>query len=117
ATDVVIDPSSPATVYVAFWNRGVYLSTNGLAANPSFAQMTGIAAGSSRIALAVAPSAPSTVYAAVADSADAFSALYQTVAGAGGPTWQAVTLGGAAISAYGAYTLNVAVDISTPDLV
>ena len=118
ATDVAIDPATPSTVYVAFWGRGVYRTTNGLAANPSFSKITGIPAGSSRIAIAVSPTNPARVYAAVADASDNFSGLYRTVAGGGGaPTWQAIPFSGASVFAYGAYTLNVAVDVSTPDIV
>src|SRR5262245_20958588 len=40
-TDVVIDPPTPDRVYAAFWGGGVYRCTNGTAATPSFALVSG----------------------------------------------------------------------------
>src|SRR5258706_2700323 len=35
-SDVVIDPSTPAVVYAAFWGDGIYKTTSGNAANPTW---------------------------------------------------------------------------------
>jgi hypothetical protein len=64
ATDVAIDPSTPGTVSAAFWGSGVYRTTNAAAGNPHFSQVSGLPSSLSRISLAIAPSSPSTVYAA-----------------------------------------------------
>jgi photosystem II stability/assembly factor-like uncharacterized protein len=116
ATDVAIDPANPSKVYAAFWGRGVYRTTNGSAANPSFTKINGIPAGSGRIAVAVSPSNPGRVFAVVADTGDFLSGIYRTTLAAT-PTWQALSLAGAPIDVYGAYTLNVAVDVSTPEVI
>jgi photosystem II stability/assembly factor-like uncharacterized protein len=113
ATDVVIDPTAPDTVHVAFWAGGVYRTANATATNPSFSSVAGLPASISRVSLAIAPSAPSTVYATTATAGDGFGGLYRIVGG----TFQAITLGGTAIDSYGAYTAGLAVDISTPDIV
>jgi photosystem II stability/assembly factor-like uncharacterized protein len=117
ATDVVIDSATPTTAYVAFWGDGVYQTTNAAAATPTWTKVTGLpVANISRIALGISPTDPAKVYAYIANGADSFQGLYETVTGGGGATWSAIPVG-IAISVYGAYTLNVAVDISTPDIV
>ena len=40
ATDVVLDPVNANTVYVAFWNDGIYKSTNAQAPIPAFTKLT-----------------------------------------------------------------------------
>jgi photosystem II stability/assembly factor-like uncharacterized protein len=115
ATDVAIDPADPSTVYAAFWGRGVYRTTNGSGGNPSFSKITGIPAGSGRIAIAISPSNPARVFAMVSDAGDFLSGIYRTTLAAT-PTWQALSLTGVSIDVYGAYTLNIAVDVSTPDI-
>src|SRR4029077_8645582 len=69
-TDLVLDLTTPATVYAAFWAKGIYKTTNGGAPTPSFTQLTSglptatAAApnGFSRVSLAISPSSPQTVY-------------------------------------------------------
>lgn len=69
ATDVVIDPLSPKTVYVAFWGKGIYKSDNANEPTPLWTELKGglPSSGFSRIALAISPSKPSILYALMAD--------------------------------------------------
>jgi photosystem II stability/assembly factor-like uncharacterized protein len=76
ATDVVIDPSNSATVYAAIWGQGIYRTQNAAAATPAWTKLTNglptaTAAppgGITRIALAVSPSSPQTLYALMANN-------------------------------------------------
>jgi hypothetical protein len=119
-TDVLIDrnDSTGNTVYVAFWNSGIYKSTNALAANPTFTQVsTGLPAGNttSRISLKQSPSSPAHKYALVASNSDSFLGLYRTTTAAG-TAWELCT-NNATITLYGAFTSDVNVDPTTPDVV
>jgi len=119
-TDVLVDRSDASgnTVYAAFWKSGIYKSTNALAANPTFTQVTtGLPAGSgtSRISLAQSASSPDRKYALVASSADAFLGLYRTT-NAAGTSWELCT-SSATVQLYGAFTSDVNVDPTTPDVV
>lgn len=119
-TDVVIDHGDATgnTVYVAFWRSGIYKSTNALAANPTFTQLsTGLPAGSttSRISLTQSRSSPAHKYALIASSGDAFLGLYRTN-NAAGTTWELCS-SSSTIALYGAFTSDVNVDPTTPDLV
>ncbi len=119
-TDIVIDrnDSTGNTVYAAFWRNGIYKSTNALAASPSFVQLaTGLPAGNttSRISLAQSASSPERKYALIASSGDAFLGLYRTT-NAAGTDWELCTSSGT-IQLYGAFTSDVNVDPTTPDLV
>ena len=64
----------------------------------------------------MSPSNPGRVFAVVSDAGDFLSGIYRTTLAAT-PTWQTLTLAGAPIDVYGAYTLNVAVDLSTPEII
>ncbi len=119
-TDVVIDrgDSTGNTVYAAFWGSGIYKSTNALSASPTFTQLTtGLPAGSgtSRISLTQSASSPERKYALIASSGDAYLGLYRTT-NAAGTTWELCT-NSATIRLYGAFTSDVNVDPSTPDMV
>ncbi|MGF6986572.1 photosystem II stability/assembly factor-like uncharacterized protein [Paraburkholderia atlantica] len=119
-TDVLIDRGdiSGNTVYAAFWGSGIYKSTNALAANPNFTLVgTGLPGGNtvSRISLKQSPSSPAHKYALVASNGDAFLGLYRTT-NAAGTTWELCT-NSAAIGLYGAFTSDVNVDPTTPDVV
>ena len=119
-TDVIIDRGDATgnTVYAAFWNSGVYKSTNALSATPTFTQVTtGLPAGNttSRISLKQSPSSPAHKYALIASSGDAFLGLYRT-ANAAGTNWELCT-SDATIEVYGAFTSDVSVDPTTPDVV
>jgi photosystem II stability/assembly factor-like uncharacterized protein len=115
ATDVAFDPATPSTAYCAFWGSGIYKTTNATAANPSWTKLAGglPTASLGRIAIAVSPTSPQSVYALIANSGDTLNGLYAS--SNGGTNWTSV--GPGPISVYGAYTLNVAVDVSTPDIV
>ena len=117
ATDVVFDPSTPATVYVAFWGSGIYKTTNAAAVKPSWTKLAGglPAASLGRISIGISATAPLRVYALIADSGDTLMGLYASPDG--GSTWSAIAAAAAVVSLYGAYTANVAVDVSTPDVV
>lgn len=123
-TEVVIDPSSSGTVYGAlgdiFGNpvNGIYKSTDGGA---TFAKLSGGFPDTEvgRISLALAPSQPSTLYAAV-QSSSTFGLLgfYKSLDGGG--TWTNQNLTGAAggfCSGQCWYDLEVAVDPANADKV
>jgi photosystem II stability/assembly factor-like uncharacterized protein len=114
-TDVVFDPSQPDTVYTAFWGTGTYKTTNATAANPAWTKLAGglPATNLSRIALAVSPTAPQNVYALLANASDSLNGFYTSPNG--GTNWTPIAAPG--VRVYGAYTLNVAVDVATPDIV
>lgn len=129
-TDVVVDPATPATVYAAFWQQGIFKSTNGGAATPSFTQLTtGLPSGFTRIALAISPSSPQTLFALMANNDTtspppgppfryAIDKLYVTTNG--GSNWSAVALPGGAgtgIGGQGFYNLHIAVDPTSPDII
>lgn len=119
-TDVLVDSSDATgnTVFAAFWKSGIYKSTNALAATPTFtAVTTGLPAGSTttRVSLKQSASSPAHKYALVANASDAFLGLYRTT-NAAGTTWELCTSSGT-ISLYGAFTSDVNVDPTTPDLV
>lgn len=115
ATDVAFDPGTPSTAYVAFWGSGIYKTTNATAANPSWTKLTGglPTTNIGRIAIAVSPTSPLSVYALIANASDSLLGFF--VSSDGGTNWTPVAPG--PISVYGAYTLKVAVDISTPNIV
>ncbi|MFN7939041.1 MAG: hypothetical protein U0R19_37285 [Bryobacteraceae bacterium] len=93
-TDIVIDPSNPNTMYAGAGRSGeatagVYKSTD---AGVTWTRLTGglpVGAETGRVALALAPSAPSVIYAGIAASnGSALRGLYRTT-DAGG-TWLAL---------------------------
>jgi hypothetical protein len=119
-TDVVIDRSDNTgnTVYAAFWGSGIYKSINALATNPTFTLMTtGLPAGSttSRISLTQSASSPERKYALIASNADAFLGVYRTT-NVAGTSWELCT-NSATVELYGAFTSDVNVDPTTPDVV
>ena len=119
-TDVIIDRSDSTgnTVVAAFWGSGIYKSTNALAAAPTFTQLTtGLPTGNttSRISLAQSASSLERKYALMASSGDTFLGLYRTT-NAAGTHWELCT-SSATIQLYGAFTSDVNVDPTTPDVV
>jgi hypothetical protein len=119
-TDVLIDRGDATgnTVYAAFWGSGIYKSTNALAANPTFTQLTtGLPAGgtTSRISLKQSASSPERKYALIASGSDTFQGLYRTTTAAG-TSWELCT-SSATVELYGAFTSDVNVDPTTPDVV
>ncbi|HEX7310797.1 MAG TPA: hypothetical protein VF232_06415, partial [Gaiellaceae bacterium] len=115
-TDIVIDPTDHNVAYAAFWGSGVYKTTNATAGNPSWTKLAGgfPTTDLSRISLALAPTAPANVYALVANAGDGLRGFY--VSADSGGTWAVVGAAAGVVDVYGAYTLNVAVDISTPNI-
>src|SRR6266404_3180796 len=59
-SDVVIDPSTPAVVYAAFWGDGIYKTTSGNAANPTWTRLAGGLPNPtpSRVGLGISASSP-----------------------------------------------------------
>lgn len=115
--DVIFHPTNPNIAYCAFWGDGIYKTVNAAAGGaPAWTKLAGgLPAGStvSRIALGISPSAPANVYAMVSSSSDSFGGFYASAND--GSTWALALSSG--VQVYGAYTLNVSVDISTPDVV
>jgi hypothetical protein len=119
-TDVLVDSgdASGNTVYAAFWGSGIYRSANALAASPTFTLLTtGLPApaSTSRISLTQSDSSPAHKYALVADNNDRFLGMYRTST-ATGTEWELCT-DSATIQVYGAFTSDVNVDPTTPDVV
>jgi hypothetical protein len=117
-TDVLVDGSDTTgnTVYAAFWGQGIYRSTNALAASPTFTKLTaGLPTNVSRISLAQSKTSPAHRYALIADSGDSFKGVYRTTTAAG-TTWSLVT-SSTTVSVFGAFTSDITVDPSTPDVV
>jgi hypothetical protein len=124
ATDVAIDPGTPTTVYAAFWGSGIYRTTNAGAATPTWAKLAGglPTSGFTRIALAVSPSSPQTVYALLAGLSNPNPSLSYLVnqfyrSTDGGGTWTAIPLPGGNLGPQGLYNLQATVDPTTPDIV
>lgn len=128
ATDAALDAAS-STLYVAFWNAGVYKSTNANAGTPTFTKLTAglpVATapspnGVTRIALALAPSNPQTVFALMSNNDMSKNASYTIdkfyVSTNGGASWTAIALPSGNIGRQGFYNLAVSVDPTTPDIV
>lgn len=120
-SDVAYHPVNPGRAWCALWGAGVYRTDNADAATPTWNKLSsGLPArGMSRIALAVAPSNHDVVFAIIADVQGdlkvwAPRGLYRSTDG--GNTWSTIAVA-ADIRVLGPYTLNVAVDVSTPDVV
>ena len=115
-TDVAYDPTNPDRAWCAFWASGIFRTDNANAATPTWTMLTtGLpASGISRIALAVAPSNHDAIFALIADSPTS-KAPPKGVYGStdGGDTWSLITT---SLTIVGSYTLNIAVDVSTPDV-
>lgn len=120
ATDVVIDPTTPATVYAAFYGLGLYKTTNAGAASPTWAKLSsGLPTGGfARIALGMSSSSSQVIYALMSAKDHpvyTINRLFRTTDG--GASWKAVPLPGGNIGRQGFYNLHVAVDPATPDIV
>jgi photosystem II stability/assembly factor-like uncharacterized protein len=116
-TDVAYDPSNANRAWCAFWGDGIYRTDDANAATPTWTKLTtGLpATGISRIALALAPSNHDAIFALIADS-PVNTAPPKGVYGSidGGDMWSTVTT---SLTIVGSYTLNIAVDVSTPDVI
>jgi photosystem II stability/assembly factor-like uncharacterized protein len=115
-TDIAVHPSNHDVAYAAFWGSGIYKSTNASAANPTWTKLGGGFPGTdlSRIALAISPTAPANVYALAANGSDGLRGFY--VSSNSGAAWTAVGAAAGVVDVFGAFTLNVGVDVSTPDI-
>jgi photosystem II stability/assembly factor-like uncharacterized protein len=115
--DVVVHPTNHNVAYCAFWADGVYKTTNATVGTPTWTKVAGgfPSASLGRISLAVSPTSPSNVYALIANSGDSFLGLYASADD--GSTWSLALGSGSGVQVYGAYTSNLFVDISTPDVV
>jgi photosystem II stability/assembly factor-like uncharacterized protein len=125
ATDLAIDPANPNVLYAGIGRifgdaaNGIYKSSDGGA---SWTKLAGGLPTSNvgRIAVAVAPSMPSRLYALVTKAADAFGGSADTLGGFrsddSGQTWTSVPVGSIQAT-YGWYLCIVAVDPSNPDRV
>jgi hypothetical protein len=115
-TDVAYDPTNEDRAWCAFWGSGIFRTDNANAATPTWTMLTtGLpASGISRIALAVAPSNHDAIFALIADS-PVNKAPPKGVYGSidGGDTWSLITT---SLTIVGSYTLNIAADVSTPDV-
>ncbi|MFN7920350.1 MAG: hypothetical protein U0Q16_09650 [Bryobacteraceae bacterium] len=111
--DVAFDPQDPTRVYCAFFGGGIFVSTNALSAAPAFTQMTaGLPlAGLGRIVLCVAPSDPHTIFAAIASATDSLLGIFTSADK--GANWSEVDGARPTVEVYGAYTLDIGVDIAT----
>jgi photosystem II stability/assembly factor-like uncharacterized protein len=116
-TDIVVDPTNHDIAYTAFWADGIYKTLNATSANPVWTKLSGglPTTNLTRIALDVSPTAPANVYALVSKAQNKLRGFY--VSPNGGGSWSAVGAAADVVAVYDSYTLNVSVDISTPDIV
>ena len=114
-SDVVQDRSTPSTLYAAVGFNGVYKSVNGGATwQPLPNGFPTLNVG--RIALAIAPSQPSILYAAVhSTSTNGLLGVFKST-DAGG-AWSQVTATGVSCNQQCWYDLVLVVDPTNPDLV
>lgn len=124
ATQIVADPITPGTFYVAYGNfttDGIYKTTDGGA---TFAKLAGgfPTNGFYRISMAISKSDPSVIYAVLTDTISYGAHSIQKSTN-GGATWSAVTkptdaaLGGSHLGNQGWYNNVVAVHPTDPDRV
>ncbi len=126
-TDLVMDPANPQTLYAAVGtpagdaSNGVYQTTNGgttWAAAGNFP----MGAGDGRIALAIAPSSPTTLYASIAQPATinnpGSGLLSLEKSTDGGTTWNNVTNDAPNyLGTQGSYDTALVVNNSNPNIV
>jgi photosystem II stability/assembly factor-like uncharacterized protein len=119
ATDVIIDPNTPNTVYAAFWGNGIYRTTNANDTTPTWTRLTkGLPYGGfTRIALGISPSSPKTLYALMASADEDYTIDQFYCTTDGGDSWRYITLPDGDLRGQGFYKLHVAVDPITPDIV
>ena len=117
-TDVLLDSADTTgnTLYAAFWGQGIYKTIDALASSPTFTKLTaGLPTAVSRISLAQSTSSPAHKYALIANAGDSLDGVYRTKTAAG-TSWTLVT-SSATIRLFGAFTSDLTVDPTTPDVV
>jgi photosystem II stability/assembly factor-like uncharacterized protein len=127
ATQIVADPGTPATFYVAFGNftrDGIYKTTNGgTTSTPTFTKLAGgfPTSGFNRISMAIAKTNSQVLYAVLTDSASYGTyAVVKTTNG--GANWSAVSMpmdqsGSSHLGTQGWYNNVVAVSPSNESVV
>src|SRR5262249_11456998 len=114
-TDLVMDPTDPQKLWAAVgtWTgksaNGVYLTTDGgvkWTAAGNFPSGT----GDGRIAIAIAPSAPKTLYAAIASPGGGSNLLQMLTTTDGGSTWTQLKNTPEYMNGLGWYSNTLAVD-------
>ncbi|MYK65529.1 MAG: hypothetical protein F4022_03565 [Gemmatimonadetes bacterium] len=116
ATDLVVHPTDPSTMYVALYGNGVYKSTNtGLSwTHTSTGMNLDIAR---RINLAIAPSSPQTLYASFQTGESKGDGLTMYRTANGGTSWQELPATGASCYYQCWYDMTIAVHPSNPQTV
>lgn len=116
ATDLVVHPTDPSVMYAALYGRGVYRSTD------TGASWVAVSTGmdldiAQRINLAIAPSAPDTLYASFQTGETKGSGLtmYRTANGA--TSWQELPATGASCWYQCWYDMTIAVHPANPQTV
>src|SRR6185369_1831026 len=116
-TDVAYNPSNANRAWCAFWGSGIYRTDNANAATPTWTKLNSSLPNTdiSRIALALAPSNHDAIFALIAGLPldPAPKGVYGSIDG--GDNWSTITTS-PNIKLQAAYTLNIAVDVSTPDV-
>ncbi|MEQ9400570.1 MAG: hypothetical protein RJQ04_15515 [Longimicrobiales bacterium] len=112
-SDVVMDPTDPNVLWAGAMNDGVYKSTDGGVTFQRLSQGLPAANATNRVNLAVSPSAPNTVYAAVVEPEGVLElqGLFRT--DDGGATWAQTATTPACGQCF--YDLTLAVDPTDPN--
>ena len=122
-TDVVLDPTSPRTLYAAVGTfignaaNGVYKSTDG-GTTWSIAGNFPMGSGDGVIKVALAPSAPQTLFASISELGNSGNGLLEMLKTTdGGTTWTALTKTPNYLGNQGSYDTSLAVDPSNANIV
>jgi photosystem II stability/assembly factor-like uncharacterized protein len=121
-TDVVLDPTRTQTLYAAVGTyigdaaNGVYRSTDG-GTTWSIAGNFPMGSGDGLIKVAIAPSAPQTLFASIATPGLPAGLLEMLMTTDGGTTWTALTKTPNYMGNQGWYNTSLAVDPSNPNIV
>lgn len=113
-TDLVMDPTDPTVLYAAVRGVGVYKSID--SGVSWILRSTGFATSTWRINLAIAPSAPDTLYASVQSGGGSdLAGIWRTTDGAA--TWGQRSATNASCGNQCWYDMTMAVDPGNPDVV
>ncbi len=106
-SSLAVDRTNPQVVYIAKQSDGIYKSTNG---GTSFTLLTGglPTTGIRRIVLAMAPSASSTLYAAIVNTSGGLEGFYKTTDA--GVTWTKLTSTPDFPKPQGSWDLSIGID-------